>query len=1216
MEIIKLRIRNIHSLEQAELDFDRPPLNQSGLFAITGDTGAGKTSLLDAITLALYGRIARDGRSNTPPMQVLRNGTRECMAEVEFRIKHDYYLAHWSYTKPKKSGKEDNTQHVRRQLSKLTDGNWVAVSERKKDVTTQIDALTGLNFERFTRSVLLSQGDFAAFLKSSDSERSAILERLTGTEQYSQLSIAAFKRHKAERTKLERLQEDYQLLNLPPPEKQGDIAVQIEKAKQSAIDQRKELDKLSKKIQCWEQLHKSSMALSEASAELEKCQKLAAAAEGEQQKLDRHKLLVPFFPKIDALERDLGQLADLGKTLHKLEQQLHDDNEKLNGYQQQLQDARKAQQDFGQRAEKQADDISRAKILDDRLNQGLERLNDQQQQLQGVQRQYGEVQEQLDALKKAIAERNDSLSKIDKWLQDNSHYEQLTALLPLFKQQLNQLQAQQLQLEGFRRDASARAATVKLAAEARAKAEASLAQCEQAIAGLADQCPDGIPTEEAELEQWMADAENNYDALNKHLSAVKQLMSLRQQLTALQQRRQQTEERLQYLESTIKEQHEQVNYLQQQLDQAEQQYEYKSYLFERSQQQINYATARATLKEDEPCPLCLSTNHPFRHDPKAIIFEDRAREERNQAQRALDDAKQLFLAGKEQLIRMQAELSTITGHDNANSLQVLNDDVAKLQAALSGLPQALRDWATAHADSLQEQELALAQQVAALLESRQHALAYRRRLQQAQKELSNAKDIMHEAIRQHERNEQEHQQSQQALIDGETNVQQLKDTLTEQLRPMGLSLSDGSPVEVLSSLQQKNTNFLRGTAKRREVVEELRQQERNLAALTEKIDYLQQQLTADTAAFEVQDKAIKHIREQREALLPGLTVDQAQALLQQERERLQQAVATLSEQEQNLRSEIAANHKLWEKQTTDRRQTEVRLEAERSELLSSLQELGFEDLVQAQQALLPANEAKQLETLLNEAARKLADAHKIYDDRQRNWQHLHDEASLLPPLEQLQEAQTSLNEAYGQTQQQIGIFQEQQRQYELLQQEATSKQLAIDQQKQTCRQWAILDELIGSADGKKFRTFAQGLSLQKLVALANQHLMQLNGRYLLARQADKELALEVIDLYMANHRRPTYTLSGGETFLVSLALALGLSDLAGQRQQIQSLFIDEGFGSLDDDSLETALATLDNLQATGKTIGIISHVRFVKERISTQVRVEKLRNGLSTVVVV
>lgn len=1215
MEIIKLRIRNIHSLERAELDFDRPPLSQSGLFAITGDTGAGKTSLLDAITLALYGRIARDGR-NTPPMQVLRNGTRECMAEVEFRVNHDHYLAHWSYTKPKKSGKDDDTQNVRRQLSRLTDGKWVAVSESKKDVTNQIDALTGLNFDRFTRSVLLSQGDFAAFLKSSDGERSAILERLTGTEQYSQLSMAAFKRHKAERTKLERLQEDYQLLNLPSSEKQHNIADEIEKAQLEAIEQQQQLERLSKDIQCWEQLHKSSVALSDATTALEKSQLLAAAAEGEQQKLERHKQLLPFSPKIDALERDLAQLTNLSKVLHSLEQQLREDNIKLINYQRQLQLAQKEQQDFDASADQQADNISRAKILDDRLAQGIGRLNDQQQQLQGIRRQQNEAQQQLTELEKNIDEQKVSLGKIDVWLQEKNHYERLTTLLPILEQQLRKLEGQQQRLDDFRKEANAKAAAAQLTATTRANTEASHAQCEQAIILLAEQCPAGIPADETALEQWLIDAESDFSELSEQLSAVSQLVNLQQQLTALHQRRQQTEQRRYSLETTVKDQTTQLEKRRQQLGQAEQQYEYKAYLFERSQQQTNYATARSTLKEHEPCPLCLSTTHPFRHDPKAIIFEDLAREERDQAQKVLQEVQQLFSSENEQLIKTKAELDAITGHDNANSLQTLDSDIAKLQAEMSSLPQALRDWAAARADNLQEQVSALREQADALLRSRQQATDYRRRLQQARKELADAKDKMHEATRQHERNEQELQRSQLLLADGEMQVQQLQNDLAEQLVPVGISLNDGSPAEIVSSLRQKNSNFLQVITKRRELIEELNRWELDHAKLAEKYDHLKEQWTLEEATFQEQDKEIKRIQQERESLLPGQTVEQAQVSLKQAQEKLRRAVAILSEQEQQLRSDIAANQKHWEKQTADQQQTAARLDKERSVLLASLQELGFENIMQAQQALLPTDKAKQLETQLNDTARQLADAQKIFNDRQHTWQTISDKVASLSPLEQLQETQMNLNKAYSQTQQQIGIFQEQQRQYMQLQQEATAKQLAIDQQKQVCRRWALLDELIGSADGKKFRTFAQGLSLQKLVELANRHLMQLNGRYLLARQADKDLALEVIDLYMANHRRPTYTLSGGETFLVSLALALGLSDLAGQRQQIQSLFIDEGFGSLDDDSLETALATLDNLQATGKTIGIISHVRFVKERIGTQVMVKKLRNGLSTVEVV
>ena len=174
----------------------------------------------------------------------------------------------------------------------------------------------------------------------------------------------------------------------------------------------------------------------------------------------------------------------------------------------------------------------------------------------------------------------------------------------------------------------------------------------------------------------------------------------------------------------------------------------------------------------------------------------------------------------------------------------------------------------------------------------------------------------------------------------------------------------------------------------------------------------------------------------------------------------------------------------------------------------------------------------------------------------------------------------------------------------------------IEKQKQEYNRWARLNEIIGMADGKKFRIFAQGLTLQKLAQLANQHLEKLNGRYLIDKRSDEDLELDIIDTYQADNRRSMNTLSGGESFLVSLALALGLSDLAGRNAQIQSLFIDEGFGSLDDNTLDLAISTLENLQASGKTIGIISHVKALKERISVQIVVQKRGNGFSSVEVI
>ena len=173
---------------------------------------------------------------------------------------------------------------------------------------------------------------------------------------------------------------------------------------------------------------------------------------------------------------------------------------------------------------------------------------------------------------------------------------------------------------------------------------------------------------------------------------------------------------------------------------------------------------------------------------------------------------------------------------------------------------------------------------------------------------------------------------------------------------------------------------------------------------------------------------------------------------------------------------------------------------------------------------------------------------------------------------------------------------------------------AINAQKIEWLRWNQLHELIGSADGKKYRNFVQELTFEMLVAQANRQFKKMSDRYLLRRNEQQGLELDVIDNYQAGEIRSTKNLSGGESFLVSLALALGLSQLASQTIRIDSLFLDEGFGTLDDEALETALATLAGLNEEGKLIGIISHVPALKERISVQIQVVPQMGGKSRLI--
>ena len=169
--------------------------------------------------------------------------------------------------------------------------------------------------------------------------------------------------------------------------------------------------------------------------------------------------------------------------------------------------------------------------------------------------------------------------------------------------------------------------------------------------------------------------------------------------------------------------------------------------------------------------------------------------------------------------------------------------------------------------------------------------------------------------------------------------------------------------------------------------------------------------------------------------------------------------------------------------------------------------------------------------------------------------------------------------------------------------------------------WKTMNDLVGDATGNKFSNFVQDLTLEQLIGFANKRLAEFSDRYTLdiptADEAEKSDTLKIFDNYMGNSRRSVRTLSGGETFLVSLAMAFALSDIASKNVKIESLFIDEGFGSLDPETLDQAITILEKMQNEGdKSVGIISHVSALKERITTQVKLEKGSLGYSTLQVV
>ncbi len=314
-----------------------------------------------------------------------------------------------------------------------------------------------------------------------------------------------------------------------------------------------------------------------------------------------------------------------------------------------------------------------------------------------------------------------------------------------------------------------------------------------------------------------------------------------------------------------------------------------------------------------------------------------------------------------------------------------------------------------------------------------------------------------------------------------------------------------------------------------------------------------------------------------------------------------------------LHSDCIALESEWKTLQQQRRQEEARVAQANEQFLHALAASPFADVTAFQAALLDEQERLLLEakkaqleqqhqqqTILCQQAEKSLAQHQSARP-----QTLAEDTGLVHLQQQLAQSHQQLREnttRQGQIQQQLRHdAQNRQRQQGLMQ--------AIVEQQQQVEDWSYLNALIGSREGDKFRRFAQGLTLDNLVWLANNQLDRLHGRYLLQRKNSEALELQVVDTWQADAVRDTRTLSGGESFLVSLALALALSDLVSHKTRIDSLFLDEGFGTLDAATLDTALDALDTLNASGKTIGVISHVEAMKERIPVQIKVKKI-NGL------
>jgi len=316
---------------------------------------------------------------------------------------------------------------------------------------------------------------------------------------------------------------------------------------------------------------------------------------------------------------------------------------------------------------------------------------------------------------------------------------------------------------------------------------------------------------------------------------------------------------------------------------------------------------------------------------------------------------------------------------------------------------------------------------------------------------------------------------------------------------------------------------------------------------------------------------------------------------------------TLTQQKKSLQEQLENLKSRFQKLTSELLILEQQLSV-------VLKEKGYDNLQQALENLLPEKEYLQLREQrekLQQSLSQLSTSHNLLQQQLEEKQKLDIEETSAELQDQLTQKRQKLNDINESSK---ALYRQLENQKENLNQ-LNNIRAGIAEKEQKIKRWRLLNELIGDATGRKFNEFAQDLTLTQLIALANKRLADLSDRYVIDKPMDEEDdGLVAIDEHMGGQRRSVKTLSGGETFILSLSMALALSDLASKNVEINSLFIDEGFGTLDPETLDQTLDTLEKLQAeSSKTIGIISHVDSLKERIATQVILSRNGQGYSSI---
>lgn len=1249
MRIEKITITNLTSIEgEQTVDFTEEPLRSAGLFAITGAMGSGKTTLLDAVALALYGTAPRfegiekistndtdlladeslKAKTSQPACGLLRRGKKQGSAAVTFRTNDGVlYEATWSVGLNGK-GRPDTPKRTLERLAPRPH------TFEKAEVKDAIVRVLGLTYEQFTRTVLLAQGSFANFLQAKADEKAALLEKLTGTELFGSIGARIYNLQK----------EAEAALNALEKQREGILANHLSpEALREAEEQRDRLDAAVRALRAQQESQKRAVewltAYAQATERLQKAEAHAietnralAAQRADELRLERYDAVSPLRPLHEQLALRRADAVRLRAEEADVTRRAEEARHRMDEAKAHLDVRHERTADAEQQLRQRTPDIERGHTLNGEINEGDKQLTAQQQDLERIVLQQQRHADERRAKKEALAAGEQRLADLRLKRQQLQVHRQMFDKLDLVKERLadlvsetdrgNQAKARQATELARRDDLAAQSKRIEQA-DHDYQAQMATLQGELHIHRQAI-----IGRQSEQLQQTAAAATARLDALARATTLWEHIAEGYAAISArtADLRRAATE----------------VGQLEKDILSAQQQTEAARAVFEQARtaytlsQSENIVRLRENLREGTACPVCGATHHPYHTETERELGQ------------LLDNLEKEYNVASERLAAHTLTLQTLT-RDHAARQAALEADTRALDDLRRRQDADVREWSvfapldssfadctpTTNVNTRRDMLRALADSTQRTATEAAKALADYNLHQGRINTLTADIDALNARMNDN-----------RALLDSLRTERRIAETTLSEVASI-IALSDRARTQHYDDLAQlitvadwfatfqRDPDTLRATittlhsdwtvtcanldeAERAQAVshEELR----NLETLAQED---QRHVTAARDTLAATREIVERKREELQRLFGGKTpADESERLkqaitaaradelsAQRDYDRRRAALDTLQGQLASLRTTIAQN----DTQAADLRNRLdldiARFNAAHSPLRPDELDTLFADET-AWPALRQAIEQTHRDNLLAlqdvEAARNAraalnADPHRPEQGDQTDAEAL--QALLQETAERLAEAE----QQHGQQNARLLAHAACARQAERLDGE-------LQKRRDDLNEWKRLNTLFGSSDGKKFRTLAQSYTFALLIRHANHHLRQLCPRYALAG-VPGTLLLEIIDHDMCDQHRLVSSLSGGETFVVSLALALALSSLSSGTLHIGTLFIDEGFGNLDARSLDLVMLALSNLESTqGRKVGIISHADAIREQIHPQVHLRRLPGSGGSVV--